>query len=388
MPAKTFLSSRVWPLVAFSALERFSRSLPPSLHHQYTPSCTCCAYRPRYRHPSADPTQFLASSAETCVRRPLLRSSSPPRASALADTTLADRHHSLAAVRSAICADCRPTFATTHDSYCDAQRRAGLSTASALSSHHHHHLPSPPPLPPAPFPPDPTTPKLFRRSQPGDRIVNEPIHLMTSAISRDSPVSITANTPSATASTTPSLPQAVSSQPAVKSYANATKTATPPTLAGASAPAHNAAKPTDAQLNGSMAQGGSQQAHSGPSNGTPATMDHSRKPSVVINASGASGSYPNGGPVGQNGNRPAINFGSMHAQGGEHGSASFPAQNASLQQPRQDPRATTPAHSPSPIPQPAASGGRPPSNLPNQHNGGLAFGSLLADSETVSDNLA
>lgn len=213
---------------------------------------------------------------------------------------------------------------------------------------------------------------------------------MTSAISRDSPVSITANTPSATvtASTTPSLPQAVSSQPAVKSYANATKTATPPTLAGASAPAHNAAKPTDAQLNGSMAQGGSQQAHSGPSNGTPATMDHSRKPSVVINASGASGSYPNGGPVGQNGNRPAINFGSMHAQGGEHGSASFSTQSASLQQPRQDPRATTPAHSPSPIPQPAASGGRPPSNLPNQHNGGLAFGSLLADSETVSDNLA
>ncbi|CAK1359870.1 Eukaryotic translation initiation factor 4 gamma [Cercospora beticola] len=211
---------------------------------------------------------------------------------------------------------------------------------------------------------------------------------MTSATSGDSTVPVsasqTANTPSATtASTTSSLPQAVSSQPAVKSYANATKTATPPTSAGASAPAQNAAKSNDAQLNGSMAQGGSQQPAHGVSNGTSNTADHTRKTSVVINASGASGSFPNGGPVGQNGTRPSINFGMMSAQGGEQASAPQHSHSASLQQPRQDPRVTTPTHSPSPIPQPAASGGRPPSSLPNQNNGGLAFGSLPADTETM-----
>ncbi|KAM3421408.1 hypothetical protein BST61_g1802 [Cercospora zeina] len=246
---------------------------------------------------------------------------------------------------------------------------AGLSLRSVPSR------PSSSPLPARPAPLVALRPATAR---------GRPDHLMTSATSGDSTVPVsaapTANTPSATtATTTSSLPQAVSSQPAVKSYAHATKTATPPTSAGASAPAQNAAKSNDAQLNGSMAQGGSQPPNHGASNGT----DHTRKTSVVINASGASGSFLNGGPVGQNGTRPSINFGMMSAQGGEQPSAPQHSHAASLQQPRPDPRVTTPTHSPSPIPQPAASGGRPPSSLPNQNNGGLAFGSLPADTETM-----
>jgi translation initiation factor 4G len=207
---------------------------------------------------------------------------------------------------------------------------------------------------------------------------------MTSAISGSSQVPVTASahtsTPSITDSTASSLPGAVSAQPPAKSYATATKTATPSLPAGATAPAHNA-KIADSHMNGAMAQAGSQPANN-TVNGN-AAHDHSRKTSVVITQSGASGSYPNGGPVAQNGARPPINFGSMGSHGADPPGASFQSQN-SLQRPQQDPRATTPTHSPSPIPQPAASGGRPPSNLPNQNNGGLAFGSLPADTEMVS----
>lgn len=135
-------------------------------------------------------------------------------------------------------------------------------------------------------------------------------------------------------------------------------------------------------MNGAAAQGGSQPANNS-NNGM--NGDHSRKPSVVINASGATGQYPNGGPVQNGSSRPAINFGSMNASGAESqpNSGAFHHQSASLQASRGDnPRVTSPAHSPSPIPQPAASGGRPPS-MSAQNNGGLAFGSIAADTEMV-----
>ncbi len=134
-----------------------------------------------------------------------------------------------------------------------------------------------------------------------------------------------------------------------------------------------------------MAQGGPQAASAVP-NGTPNT-EHGRKPSVVvISAQGASGSTPNGGPVGQN-SRPPISFGMMNQGGSPAPSASAPyqSQTSSLPAPQRDPRVISPAHSPSPIPQPPASGGRPPSAFQNQNNG-MTFGSMGGESDPVSDD--
>lgn len=125
-----------------------------------------------------------------------------------------------------------------------------------------------------------------------------------------------------------------------------------------------------------MAQGGSQ-----PNGNTPHS-DHSRKTSVVINASGASGQIPNGGPVGQNGRLP-INFGSMGVGGSplQQPGVPYQAQPSNMPVPPRDPRVTSPAHSPSPIPQPPASGGRPPS-MQNQGNG-VTFGQMGGESDSV-----
>ncbi|KAK4547614.1 hypothetical protein LTR36_000571 [Oleoguttula mirabilis] len=202
---------------------------------------------------------------------------------------------------------------------------------------------------------------------------------MTSAISHNAqnPLSATHASHAASGTTSP-LAGAVPAQLPVRSYANATKTASPapPTPAGASA---QNAKSTDTPVNGAnaTAHGGSQP------NGASAHADHAKKPSVVINASGASGQIPNGGPVGQNG-RPPINFGSMGASGSPvpQPSAPYQSQTSSLPAPRADPRVISPAHSPSPIPQPQASGGRPPAGLQNQGNG-MTFGSMGGEHDSV-----
>ena len=214
---------------------------------------------------------------------------------------------------------------------------------------------------------------------------------MTSAISHSQQNSLNAQQPtnssSAASGTTSPLSGAAGTAP-VRSYATATKTATPtpPTPAGASAPAQNAKSATEPPVNGAnaMAHGGSQAASSVP-NGTPNHSEHGRKPSMTISASGASGYTPNGGPVGQNG-RPQISFGSMNPQGGSPlppASVPYQSQTSSLPAPPGNPRVISPAHSPSPIPQPPASGGRPPSGLQNQSNG-MTFGSMVGDSEQVS----
>jgi len=209
-----------------------------------------------------------------------------------------------------------------------------------------------------------------------------PPPLMTSAISHNAPNPLNATSASnanAASSTTSPLSGAVPAQLPVRSYANATKTASPAPSAQAGASAQNA-KSADTPVNGAntMAHGGSQP------NGTPAHMDHGRKPSVVISASGASGQIPNGGPVGQSA-RPPINFGSMGASGSPLPQQSTPygSQGSSLPAPNANPRVISPAHSPSPIPQPPASGGRPPSGLQGQSNG-MTFGSM-GESDPVSE---
>lgn len=143
----------------------------------------------------------------------------------------------------------------------------------------------------------------------------------------------------------------------------------------------------------SSAAGQQQQQNGKPSssvNNKPATSSaaamsngpHGRKQSVVISASGTTGSIPNGGPVGGQSPRPNISFGSMNGPQSSPAIASSGPYNAqnSLATPN-NPRIISPSHSPSPIPQPAvSSGGRPPTNLPGQSNG-LSFGSLGAEND-------
>ncbi len=112
--------------------------------------------------------------------------------------------------------------------------------------------------------------------------------------------------------------------------------------------------------------------------------DHNRKPSVTISAAGASGYMPNGGPAaGKPGGGSAIQFGSINAAGSPAMASSVPLlkqpSNSLGVQQSSNPRVTSPQTSPSPIPQPPASGGRPPSSIQVQ----MSFGSLGGDEGNV-----
>ena len=108
--------------------------------------------------------------------------------------------------------------------------------------------------------------------------------------------------------------------------------------------------------------------------------DHSRKPSVTISAAGASGYMPNGGPVA---GKP---IGGSSIQFGSHPTDTSPAKQSAAPQLNQssnslavntppNPRVTSPQTSPSPIPQPPASGGGLPSSF-HGNNPSLNFGSF------------
>jgi translation initiation factor 4G len=116
------------------------------------------------------------------------------------------------------------------------------------------------------------------------------------------------------------------------------------------------------------------------------STDHSRKSSVTISANG--GYIPNGGPVGsQKAGIPQ--FGSLQ----DSPAASYskpqitqPASSAPISIPS-NPRVSSPAQSPSPIPQPPiSSGGRPPSGLAQQGNA-MIFGSPSGDGDVSSLDL-
>ncbi|KAG2412502.1 hypothetical protein HFD88_010059 [Aspergillus terreus] len=108
-------------------------------------------------------------------------------------------------------------------------------------------------------------------------------------------------------------------------------------------------------------------------NGAPAQGDHSRKPSVTITSAGTSGNFPNGGA---NSRPNSLQFGFANQQTSPNlGNPAVPAnqpQSGLAVSPNMNPRVTSPQTSPSPIPQPASSGGRPPpssyqsqGNVPN-----------------------
>jgi len=205
---------------------------------------------------------------------------------------------------------------------------------------------------------------------------------MTSAISSaQNPIS-TPSPVSASGKASP-LPAVPAQQPKA-SYANATKparaTSTTPSstsqsATGAGVPSQHG-KIDTTKSKRQMSTSPPAVSGSAP-NGVSRTDSHGRKPSVVITASGTSGQIPNGGPVGQNG-RPNISFGSMMNPQGSPAVANsvpFASQTSNMPNPRHDPRIISPTHSPSPIPQPPASGGKPPSGLQGQGNG-LSFGSM------------
>lgn len=196
-----------------------------------------------------------------------------------------------------------------------------------------------------------------------------------------------------TASTSPqpaasSSPLAATAPAPARSYANAAtkqsatdSTAAPVTVGG---PVQHGKSTSVSPVSGKPMQNQPpQQAASAASgvtivNGAPTAPpasqgDHSRKPSVTITSAGASGYMPNGGPA----SRPnSLQFGFANQQSSPNmGNPAALASNQSqsgLGAPSMNPRVTSPQTSPSPIPQPASSGGRPPpstyqgqGNVPN-----------------------
>ncbi len=199
-----------------------------------------------------------------------------------------------------------------------------------------------------------------------------------------------------------SLPPVAGAAPVPsRSYANVHKKQFSPTAASAVTPASGAVGgPTTAShgkadsLNGKGAIPPAVPALGAPTivNGNsaishnPSLGDHSRKTSVTISAAGASGFLPNGGPMaGKPTGGNSIQFGQVPAAGSPASASSTPqpaqSGNTLAVQTPSNPRITSPQTSPSPIPQPPASGGRPPSGFQGQGTR-PNFGSL--ESEEVS----
>lgn len=125
-----------------------------------------------------------------------------------------------------------------------------------------------------------------------------------------------------------------------------------------------------------------------PTSSTSGPGEHNRKPSVTISAAGTSGSIPNGGPVvGKPKGGRDIQFGAL-PEGSPKATNAMPqpvqSSNSLAVNTPSNPRVTSPQTSPSPIPQPAASGGgRPPSSLHGNSNS-VSFGNFNGPEGNVS----
>ncbi|KAH8703655.1 hypothetical protein BGW36DRAFT_393925 [Talaromyces proteolyticus] len=159
---------------------------------------------------------------------------------------------------------------------------------------------------------------------------------------------------------------------AARSHASATKKSTDSEAAAAH---HGKSPSTTLSVNGKSSMQNNQPSGVTIVNGAPSSQggDHSRKQSVTISSTGTTGYLPNGGPA-AGANRNSIQFGAVDQEGSPAmaSSVAVPAGQAQgglgVAQPA-NPRATSPSTSPSPIPQPASSGGRPPSTYHSQGNG-------------------
>ena len=188
-----------------------------------------------------------------------------------------------------------------------------------------------------------------------------------------------------------------------RSYASATKkTFTPPSSianssgpVGAAAPAHHGKSDTVSPVNGrnpivpavpTVEPPATVNGANTGMNSASAVSDHSRQPSVTISATGASGYIPNGGPVAKPAGPNRPQFGTFNPDGSPamaHATPQISQSSNSLAVNNINPRITSPTSSPSPIPQPPASGGRPPSIFQGQGNN-LNFGSINGDEANVS----
>ncbi|KAL8914128.1 MAG: hypothetical protein Q9172_007157 [Xanthocarpia lactea] len=191
---------------------------------------------------------------------------------------------------------------------------------------------------------------------------------------------------------------AATAPPPARSYASATKKHSSPTSAttvsnsspaGGAGPAQHGKAESTSTLTGKgpitpavPAVGGAPTIVNGNAAAVPPSgpADHGRKASITITPAGTSGYLPNGDQVGA---KPAggngIKWGTLNADGSPALANAVPqpslATNALAVNPPTNPRVTSPAASPSPIPQPPASGGRPPSTFQGQTNG-MSFGSM------------
>lgn len=180
---------------------------------------------------------------------------------------------------------------------------------------------------------------------------------------------------------TSSSPLAATAPAPAKSYANATKksatdsTAAPVTVGGSAQHGKSTSvspvngKPMQNQPSQQAASSGVTIVNGAPTAPAASSGDHSRKPSVTITSAGTSGYIPNGGPA----SRPnSLQFGFANQQSspnmGNPAVLSSSQPQSGLGAPSTNPRVTSPQTSPSPIPQPASSGGRPPSTYQGQGN--------------------
>ncbi|KAM0455107.1 hypothetical protein ACHAPV_007998 [Trichoderma viride] len=196
---------------------------------------------------------------------------------------------------------------------------------------------------------------------------------MTSPANQQNPIPATnTNAPTATSyASAAGAPKKPAQAPVVAPGSNA-----PPVVGSAASTAQNAkAASTPSPVNGKQAAAPTV-ARGSTLNGSAA--DHLRKGSVTMAANGPSGFVPNGGSIGAA--KSAIQFGydspaMGHSTPHVGHSAPIPVPEGNSHH-----RVPSPAHSPAPIPQPSASGGRPPSSL-QQPTNQMTFGSLGSDGD-------
>ena len=194
---------------------------------------------------------------------------------------------------------------------------------------------------------------------------------MTSPANQQNPVPATNTT--ATTATSYASAAGAPQKPAQTQPPVAASGSQPPVVVGPSAsPAQDAKSASPSLKNGKPAVAPAVPTVSrGSTNGA-----HSRHSSVTMAANGPNSYAANGGHAAAA--KSGIQFG-FGSPGVAHSSPQT-GNSAPIPIPGGNPRITSPAHSPSPIPQPSASGGRPPSGL-QQPGAQMTFGSLNSDSE-------
>ncbi|KAG9255175.1 putative eukaryotic translation initiation factor subunit eIF-4F [Emericellopsis atlantica] len=195
---------------------------------------------------------------------------------------------------------------------------------------------------------------------------------MTSPANQQNPPATNTSAPSASYASAAGAPQKSSqNQPPVNASGSQDST----TVGTSASPAQNAKSASPAPVNGKPAVNPAiPAAPRGPSHGA-----HSRQTSVTMATNGPSSFAANGGHAAAAKSNIQFGFGSPSAA---HGSPQAPnAAPIPIPGNNGNPRVASPAHSPSPIPQPSASGGRPPSGLSQAGGQQMTFGSLGSDGD-------